>query len=67
MSYVKRLNAFIAAEEVAAIFQLFDRHRWARLLKQQRSITVYRYSSPTKENKLPFSVRFKQTEVAIFR
>jgi hypothetical protein len=27
-------------------------HRWARLLKQQSSITVYRL--PTKENKLPF-------------
>ncbi len=29
-------------------------YRWLRLLKQQSSITVYR--SPTKENKLLFSV-----------
>jgi cellulose synthase/poly-beta-1,6-N-acetylglucosamine synthase-like glycosyltransferase len=27
-------------------------HRWARLLRQQTSITVYRL--PTKKNKLPF-------------
>jgi hypothetical protein len=29
-------------------------HRWASLLKQQMSITLYRL--PTKENKLPFHV-----------
>jgi hypothetical protein len=40
-------------------------HRWARLLKQKSSITVY--SLPTKENKLPFSVSSKQTEVCHFR
>ncbi len=56
-------------------------HRWASLLKQQKSITVYRLS--TKENKLPvsvfhlqetngsspfpFSVCSKQMEVAVFR
>jgi hypothetical protein len=42
-------------------------HRWACLLKQQSSITVYRL--PTKENKLPFSVSVcsKQTEVGRFR
>jgi hypothetical protein len=42
-------------------------HRWARLLRQQTSITVYRL--PTKKNKLPFSVSVgsKQTEVFRFR
>jgi hypothetical protein len=38
--------------------------RWAHLLKQQTSITVYRL--PTEENKLPFSVCSKQTKVAVF-
>jgi hypothetical protein len=41
-----------------------EMHRWARLLKQQTSITVYRL--PTKENRLnrlPLSVCRKQTEV----
>ncbi len=39
-------------------------HRWARLLEQQSSITIYRW--PTKKNKLPFSISVcsKQTEVA---
>jgi hypothetical protein len=43
------------------------RHRCARLLKQQNSITVY--CLPTKGNKLPFSVFVcsKQTEVCRFR
>jgi hypothetical protein len=41
------------------------RHRWARLLKQQTSITVYRLSM--KGNKLPFSVCRTQTEVCSFR
>jgi hypothetical protein len=41
-------------------------HRWARLPKQQSSITVYRL--PTKGNKLPFSVSLcsKQTAVCGF-
>ncbi len=54
-------------------------HKWARSLKQQLLITVYRL--PTKENKLPFSVSIcskkrkfavsvsvcsKKTEVAVF-
>ncbi len=40
------------------------RQRWARLLKQQTSITVYRL--PTKENKLPFSV-FVSSAFCIYR
>jgi hypothetical protein len=38
-------------------------HRWARLLKQQSSMTAYRF--PTKENKIPsaVSVCSKQTYV----
>jgi hypothetical protein len=57
-------------------------HRWARLLKQQSSITVHRL--PTKEKKtfvffrlrfqqlkgslsFPFSAYSKQREVAVFR
>ncbi len=39
-------------------------HRWAHLLSQQMSITIYLL--PTKENKLPVSVCSKQTEVAVF-
>jgi hypothetical protein len=45
-----------------------DMHRWACLLKQQTSVTVYRL--PTKENKLnrlPLSVCRKQTEVCRLR
>jgi hypothetical protein len=44
-----------------------NNHRWARLLTQQTSITVY--CLPTKENKLSFSVFCcrKQTEVCRFR
>jgi hypothetical protein len=34
--------------------EIYSGHRWARLLEQQTLITVY--SSPTKENKLAFSV-----------
>jgi hypothetical protein len=57
------------------------KHRWAGLLTQQTSITVYRL--PTKQNKLPFSLSIcskqmevlpfqfsvcgKQTEVVVFR
>jgi hypothetical protein len=43
-----------------------DYSRWARLLKQQSSITIY--CLPTKKNKLPFSVSVgsKQTEVCHF-
>jgi hypothetical protein len=42
-------------------------YRWACLLEQQTSITVYRL--PTKENKLlfPVSICRKQTEVYCFR
>ncbi len=42
------------------------RHRWARLLKQQSSITICRL--PTKKNKLPFSASVcrKQMEVCHF-
>jgi hypothetical protein len=42
-------------------------HRWACLLRQQSSITVY--CLPTKENKRPFSVSVcsKQTKVFFFR
>ncbi len=40
-------------------------HWWAHLLKKQTSITVHRLL--TKENKLPFSICRKQTEVVIFR
>jgi hypothetical protein len=36
-------------------------HRWAHLLKQQTLVTVHHV--PTKENKLPFSVCRKQTEI----
>jgi hypothetical protein len=41
-------------------------HRWARVLKQQSSMTVYRL--PNNENKLLFSIPVcsKQTEVVIF-
>jgi hypothetical protein len=38
-----------------------NKHRWARLLKQQLLITVLRLL--TKEKKFPFSVSSKQTEV----
>jgi hypothetical protein len=39
-------------------------HRWARLLKQQSSITIYRLS--TKENKLPFSVSIFRKEMEVY-
>ncbi len=39
-------------------------HRWARLLTQQTSITIYCLT--TQENKLPFSVCRKQAEVCRF-
>jgi hypothetical protein len=54
--------------DVEIVFPNQDRlHRWARLLRQQTSITVYRL--PTEKNKLPFSVSVgsKQTEVFRFR
>ncbi len=40
---------------------VYKYYRWAHLLQQETSITVYRLL--TKENKLPFSVCRKQTEV----
>ncbi len=39
-------------------------HRWAHLLKQQSSITIYRLL--TKENKLPFSANKRKFAVFVF-
>jgi hypothetical protein len=38
-------------------------HRWARLLRQQKSVTIYRLTS--KVNKLPLSVCRNKGKVAI--
>jgi hypothetical protein len=40
-------------------------HRWARLLKQQTSITVYR--SLTMENKLPLAENKRKFAISFFR
>ncbi len=60
------LSFMVQSESVRWVICIFACccHRWARLLKQPMSITVNRL--PAKENKLPFSVCSKQTEVYIY-